>query len=97
MLMPIDEQELISLRARLHEVSNQLHVATVRVEVTATKLDALVTHFMRLDAQLNRIEESVHDLQRAKAHLDGRIVALIGSISIITTFILWTLTQWIAR
>jgi chromosome segregation ATPase len=86
-------EELIALRTRMHEVSNQLHNATVRVEVTAARLDAATAQFTRSEGQLARIETAVLSLQQAKANLDGRLVTLFTLMGVGEPLLLWALTR----
>lgn len=89
-----DAVEILSLRSRLHEIGNMLHLATVRIEVTATRLEAAVAQIERMALQLNRIEYDVHELQKSKANLDGRIVVIGGIMSAIVGVVAWAVARW---
>jgi hypothetical protein len=53
---------------------------------------ALREYLERLD--LEKLEEDVQELQRAKANLDGRLVATAGVISVVVSAVLWALMQF---
>lgn len=44
--------------------------------------------------ELDKVDEAVRELQRAKAYLDGRLVVLCGSISIAISALLWGLGRF---
>lgn len=101
-----DDQELLAIRARLHEVSGQLHAATVRVEVTATRLDHTIAILERIERRaeseyatavvhLAGIETAVRELQTSKANLDGRLLILATITSMVVTAALWIVTRWV--
>ncbi len=50
---------------------------------------------MATRVEVDKIDEQVRELQRAKANLDGRLVILSGSISAITALLMWGLTRFI--
>jgi hypothetical protein len=54
--------------------------------------DANARMATRLD--LEKLEEDVQELQRAKANLDGRLVATAGVISVVVSAVLWALMQF---
>lgn len=39
--------------------------------------------------ELEKLEEEVNFLQRAKANLDGRLIAFSGGLSVITSVVMW--------
>jgi chromosome segregation ATPase len=90
-----DALEITSLRARLHEVSNQIHAVTVRVEVTAAKLENTAAQLQHMSLQLGRIEDVVHELRRAKANVDGRMAIISAIISAGMTGLFWALSKWL--
>lgn len=50
---------------------------------------------MATRVELDKIDEAVQELQRAKANLDGRLLVLSGSISVIVSITLWALTRMV--
>lgn len=48
---------------------------------------------MATRSDVEKIDQAVRELQRAKANLDGRMVFLTGGISIVTTFVMWALSR----
>ena len=43
--------------------------------------------------EVDKIDEAVRELQRAKANLDGRLVVMAGSISFAMSVLLWGLSR----
>jgi hypothetical protein len=50
---------------------------------------------MATRAELEKLDEVVQSLQRAKANLDGRLVVLAGSVSLAVSVLLWALTHFV--
>lgn len=48
---------------------------------------------MATRVEMEKIDETVRELQRAKANLDGRLMVFSGGISVLVTLIIWGLTQ----
>jgi hypothetical protein len=44
--------------------------------------------------ELKAVAETVQELQRAKANLDGRLVVLSAAVSLIVTITLWAVNWW---
>jgi hypothetical protein len=51
------------------------------------------TNRMATRMELEKVDESVRELQRAKANLDGRLFVLSGVISASVTILLWALSR----
>lgn len=51
---------------------------------------------MATRAELERVDQEVQDLRRAKANLDGRLLALAGGLSALTSVAVWILTRILA-
>ncbi len=45
--------------------------------------------------ELEKVEEAVNELRRAKANLDGRLVIVSGAISLVVTLALWALGKMV--
>jgi len=45
--------------------------------------------------EVDKLDEAVQELRRAKANLDGRLVILSGSISLAVSVLLWGLTHFV--
>ena len=63
-----------------------------RVELN--KLDETVQH-LASRVEVEKIDRDVRELQRAKANLDGRLLIMSSSISIVVSIVLWLLTRFI--
>jgi hypothetical protein len=48
---------------------------------------------MATRAELDKLDEALRELQRAKANFDGRLVMLSGSISVVVSLALWALSR----
>ncbi len=96
-----EDAEIANIRTRLHEVSNELHTATVQLAITSTKLDGGLSQMgalkaqieavdVALTAQLDRVEAMVSALKEAKANWDGRFLVLAGGVSLgMSIFVVW--------
>lgn len=43
--------------------------------------------------ELDKVDQAVRELQRAKSNLDGRLVVLCGSFSVAITVLIWGLSR----
>lgn len=50
---------------------------------------------MATTLDLDKLDDAVQELQRARANLDGRLMILSGSVSILVSVILWALVRWV--
>jgi len=48
---------------------------------------------MATRSELERVEEMVQELRRAKANLDGRLVVLSGAVSVAVSVVLWVVSR----
>lgn len=73
-----EQQEILSLRQRMHDLADKLAAATTRTEVTATKLEGAA-------AQLDRIEDALKDLVSEKRAQNGRIGKTEDRLTVLET------------
>ncbi len=68
---------------------------TARLNAMNEFRDALKDQANRMATrmELEKVDESVRELQRAKANLDGRLFVISGLISASVAFLLWALTR----
>ena len=50
---------------------------------------------MATRSEVEKIDEAVRDLQRAKANLDGRLLVLSGSLSLTISIVLWMIGRFL--
>lgn len=91
------DRRLNSMNEFRDALRDQAGRMATRVELE--KLDEAVNIIQRERAtkeELGRMEGLVHELRRAKAHLDGRLVVVTGSISIAVSVALWLISRFMA-
>ncbi len=74
-------------RDALRDQANRM---ATRTEVE--KIDEVIPR-LATRAELNGIDQAVRELQRAKANLDGRLLMVSGTISVIVSIALWLLNR----
>ena len=56
-----EQQEILSLRQRTHDLANAVHVLVTRVEVTATKLEHVGPQLDRIEAVCTKLADKSED------------------------------------
>ena len=82
-------------RDALKDVNNLM---ATRVELE--RVDRVVRDLRQTTAsrdELEKIDGAVRDLQRAKANLDGRLLVLSGSVSVLVSVLLWAFTRFLQQ
>lgn len=94
MIREMDRRYEQRFLASEHAVMKSENSMNVRLTSMNEFRDALNDQAGRMAtrAELERVDQEVQDLRRAKANLDGRLLALAGGLSALTSVAVWILT-----